>query len=63
MKTMIYEKKNGEKHLYQIEGLNPSEVFGNKKENIQEKGFKARVMNRDNQWRSFRYDGVIAIVD
>ena len=58
---MIYQKKNGEKHLYQIEDPNPAEIFGNKKEKIGDKGFKAKCLNRDNQWRSFRYDGVIAM--
>ena len=58
---MIYQKKNGEKHLYQIEDPNPAEIFGNKKEHINDKGFRAKCLNRDNQWRSFRYDGVIAM--
>jgi hypothetical protein len=61
MKTMIYQKQNGEKHLYQIEDPNPAETFGNKKEKLEDKGFRAKCLNRDNQWRSFRYDGVIAM--
>ena len=58
---MIYQNLKGQKHLYQIEDPDPKELFGNKKEHLEEKGFRARCLNRDNQWRSFRYDGVIAI--
>jgi hypothetical protein len=61
MKTMIYQNLKGEKHLYQIEDPDPKECFGNKKEEITDKGFKAKCLNRDNKWRSFRYDGVIAM--
>ena len=61
MKTMIYQKQNGEKHLYQIEDPNPAEIFGNKREKVNDKGFRAKCLNRDNQWRSFRYDGVVAM--
>jgi len=61
MKTMIYQNLKGEKHLYQIEDPDPAEVFGNKGEEINDKGFRARCLNRDNNWRSFRYDGVIAM--
>jgi hypothetical protein len=61
MKTMIYQNLKGEKHLYQIEDPNPEELFGNKKEKLNEKGFRVKCANRNNEWRSFRYDGVIAI--
>jgi hypothetical protein len=61
MKTLNYQNLKGEKHLYQIEDPTPTEIFGNKKERVEDKGFKAKCLNRDNQWRSFRYDGVITM--
>ena len=61
MKTLIYKNLKGQKHLYLIDDPTPSEVFGNKNEHVDEKGFRARCANRNNEWRSFRYDGVIAM--
>ena len=61
MKTLIYKNLKGDTHLYQITDPTPDNLFGNKKERIEEKGFKAKVSNREDNWRSFRYDGVIAI--
>lgn len=60
-KTLIYRKLNGETKMYDIESPSTDHLFGNKRENLEEAGFKAKVLNRGNDWRSFRYDGVIAL--
>tara|TARA_Y100000310_G_scaffold318692_1_gene373061 strand:+ start:1180 stop:1467 length:288 start_codon:yes stop_codon:yes gene_type:complete len=60
-KTLIYRKLNGETKMYDIESPSTDNLFGNKRENLDEAGFKAKVRNRGNDWRSFRYDGVIAL--
>jgi hypothetical protein len=56
-----HRKLNGETKMYDIESPSTDHLFGNKRENLEEAGFKAKVRNRGNDWRSFRYDGVIAL--
>ena len=61
MKTVIYKNKKGATKLLQVEAVSDKKAFGNKKENAREVGFRARVINRDNEVRSFRYDGIVAV--
>ena len=65
-RTLIYKNKKGERKMFVIEAPEPENVFGNKKEDQQEVGFKAKVYNREPNYkdeavRSFRYDGIIAL--
>jgi hypothetical protein len=62
MNTLIYKNKKGATKLFQIAKVNAKNLFGNKKENTNEVGFRARVINRDNDVRSFRYDGIVELV-
>ena len=48
--------------MYQITDPTPNSLFGNRKEKVKEKGFRARVSNRDDEVRSFRYEGIVAMV-
>ena len=61
MKTLIYTNLKGKTHMYLISNPQPHNIFGNQKEGIKEKGFKARVENRNGEVRSFRYDGIVAL--
>ena len=47
--------------MFQVEKVSDKKAFGNKKENAREVGFRARVINRGNDVRSFRYDGIVAV--
>jgi len=62
MNTIIYKNKKGATKLFQIAKVNAKNLFGNRKENTNEVGFRARVINRDNEVRSFRYDGIVELV-
>ena len=62
MKTLIYTNLKGNTHMYQITDPTPDSLFGNQKEKVKEKGFRAKVSNRDGGVRSFRYEGIVAMV-
>ena len=47
--------------MYRISDPKPHNIFGNQKEGVREKGFRARVENRGGNVRSFRYDGIVAL--
>jgi len=61
MKTLIYKNKKGATKLFQVKAIDDKTAFGNKTEEAREVGFRARVLNRGNEVRSFRYDGIVAV--
>ena len=58
MKTVLYRTARGEVDLYRI---NPDTKvsFDNERDGEKNVGFRARTVNRDNEFRSFRYDRMI----
>ena len=59
---ITYKNKKGKIREYKIDETNKKRIFGNKKENSKNVGFRVEVENRDNEIRSFRYDRIMQIV-
>jgi hypothetical protein len=58
MKTVLYRTAKGEVDLYRIDP-DTKVSFNNERDGEKNVGYRVRVLNRGNEFRSFRYDRML----
>lgn len=58
---LLYRNEKGRVRLYVIGDPFNKSVFGNMKEKDPNVGFRAKVKNRNDECRSFRYDRIVSL--
>ena len=59
--NLIYCNEKGQTRLFVVGDTIDKNTFGNEAEKNPNAGFRARVLNRNNEIRSFRYDRIVSL--
>tara|TARA_R100000808_G_scaffold24448_1_gene56336 strand:- start:2433 stop:2729 length:297 start_codon:yes stop_codon:yes gene_type:complete len=61
--NLIYRNAKGQTKLYIVSDVIHKNTFGNLAEKNPNVGFRARVLNRSGEVRSFRYDRIVSLAN